>query len=822
MLRLEKIVMQGFKSFKRKTSVPFPSGFTCVTGPNGAGKTNITDAFCFVLGRTSSRSMRAKTSKDLIFHGSKTKGPADSAVVTLYFDNSKKMLPLDDNTVTISRRINKKGVSTYRLCGKVATRQQILDIFSSAGIYPDGHNIIQQGDVNKIVEMDAYERRGIIDEISGIAEYDEKKAKALKEMARIEEKVEKAQIILDEKQAIMQRLKRDRDTALAYSRLESDLAKIRASIILLQKNKNERNLNEVKKNLETKNALLNQLEKEVAKYDTKITKLEETLEGITRGMLKAGDQLEAAKSIARLEADIEVKRERIESNKREIDRIKAMSSRMSTLSVRQSPAFQNLMGFDGVHGTVSEIVQVPAEYQTAVEVAGGGHLRDIVVENVSTAVKCVKYLKTNKVGRARFLPLEKIRPNVTSRFLPKEAIDWVSNLIKFDEKYTNIAEYIFGTTACVKDIETAKRILKTQRIRMVTLDGDIVEASGAITGGFYRKKGLLPKASQFEKEITELENENRELAKEINTLSSKLAKLMKDEKNIKPIKVEKSQAKIDTELKRAREKRREAYEKRLVIQQDIGKLNIERAKIEASFENLKSQYGGEKESRKEELKPFIDMTIPMLMERQKKIIMDIQALGPVNMKALQDFNELKGEFEEFREKVMKIIEEQKAIQGTINEIERKRLDVFNKTMEELSNNFREAYKELTGGEAGLSLDDENNLESGLLIKATPPGKKLLNIDSMSGGEKTITAFAFVFAIQKFKPAPFYILDEADASLDKTNTKMIVNLIKKHTKRAQFIVVSHNDYMVREADQIFGISMEGGESKVFGVKLPPNN
>lgn len=821
MLKLEKLVIQGFKSFKRKTSVPFPVGFSCITGPNGAGKTNVTDAFCFVLGERSSKSMRAKKSQNLIFHGSKSKGPAKYAKVTLHFNNKEKDLPLDDDTVTLSRRVNKKGVSTYRLCGKIVTKQQILDVFSQAGVYPDGHNIIQQGDVNKIVEMDAEQRRGIIDEISGIAEYDEKKEKAMKEMEKINEKVEKAQVILEEKQSIMERLKGERDTALKYKTLEKKLSKIRASIILLQKNKNEQSLNEVNKKLKTKNKLLNKLEKDIKRYDSKTTKLERKLEKITKGVLEAEDQLESAKTIAKLESDIDRKTDKIEANKREIDRIKAMSSRMSKMSVRHSPAFKKVMDFGGVHGTVSDLISVPSKYQTALQVSAGGHMRDIVVKNVNTAVKCVKYLKKKKVGRARFMPMNKIKPNVRSKFLPKSAIDWLVNLIKFDKKYKNVMEYIFGTTACVPDIDTAKKILKKQRIRMVTLDGDLVSASGSITGGYYRKKKKF-KNKSFEKDITNLEEENKKLAKEINKLSEKLGKLKKNNKNTKPVKVEKNQAKIDDKLQKTRQNRKKAYEKRLVIQQEIGKLNIERAKIEASFENLKNQESDKEKKDRKELKPYIDMTIPVLKDKQKEIITNIQKLGPVNMKALEDFDELKGEFEEFRKKVIKIMDEQEAIEDSIKEIDSKRFGVFNKTMKELSTNFREIYKDLTGGDAQLSLADNENLESGLMIKATPPGKKLLNIDSMSGGEKTLTAFAFVFAIQRFKPAPFYVLDEADAALDKTNTKRVVSLIKKQIKHAQFIVVSHNDHLVREADQIFGVSMEGGESKLFGVKLPENN
>ena len=86
----------------------------------------------------------------------------------------------------------------------------------------------------------------------------------------------------------------------------------------------------------------------------------------------------------------------------------------------------------------------------------------------------------------------------------------------------------------------------------------------------------------------------------------------------------------------------------------------------------------------------------------------------------------------------------------------------------------------------------------------------------------MTSFAFLFAIQKHKPTPFYILDEADATLDKTNTKRVVNLIRNHSGGAQFLVISHNDQMISGADQVYGVSMEDGESKIIAVKLPKDS
>ncbi|MBU5557657.1 MAG: AAA family ATPase, partial [Candidatus Aenigmarchaeota archaeon] len=157
--------------------------------------------------------------------------------------------------------------------------------------------------------------------------------------------------------------------------------------------------------------------------------------------------------------------------------------------------------------------------------------------------------------------------------------------------------------------------------------------------------------------------------------------------------------------------------------------------------------------------------------------------------------------------------------GIIADIEGRRKSSFMTTLTAIAEQFKIIYNDLTGGEGNLKLEDPENIESGLLIEACPPGRKVLNIDAMSGGEKTMTALAFLFAIQRFRAAPFYVLDEIDAALDKPNTKKMVDLIKKYSDRAQFIVISHNDSTVAAADCVYGVSMEDGESKLVGIRMP---
>ena len=197
----------------------------------------------------------------------------------------------------------------------------------------------------------------------------------------------------------------------------------------------------------------------------------------------------------------------------------------------------------------------------------------------------------------------------------------------------------------------------------------------------------------------------------------------------------------------------------------------------------------------------------------------LTSFGLVNMKAIGEYDEFKVEFDKLKSKYDKINDEKRSIENMMNKIEEKRRDVFYTCLREINKNFKDIFKEMTNGSASIELENPVDIETGLLIQATPGGKNLLNIDAMSGGEKALTALAFLFAVQKYKPAPFYILDEVDASLDKVNSKKIANMLKKFSEQEQFIVITHNDYVIKQGNIIYGISLENGESKILGLELP---
>lgn len=218
---------------------------------------------------------------------------------------------------------------------------------------------------------------------------------------------------------------------------------------------------------------------------------------------------------------------------------------------------------------------------------------------------------------------------------------------------------------------------------------------------------------------------------------------------------------------------------------------------------------------------FLDEDIEAMQNERRKIIEKLRRIGPVNQRAIEDYESMKFLYEDLKKKVDKIEEEKETVLKMAEKIENRRRETFMKAFDGVNENFKKIFSEFNGGEAYLELEDPTNIRSGLVIKARPKGKRALNLDSMSGGEKTITALAFLFGVQMYKPAPFYILDEVDAALDKINSKKVSELIRAQAKGAQFIVITHNDVTIRNADQVYGISMEDGVSKVMAIKMPDN-
>jgi len=212
-LHITELEIDNFKSFSKKTKIPFLGGFTVISGPNGSGKSNIIDSILFVLALSSSRNLRAEKLTDLINLNS----GRNTAEVALEFSDGTK----------IKRRIKRtsNGYYSYNyLNERLCKQSDIVDHLSKHGIKPHGYNVVMQGDVTRIMEMSDFERRKIIDEIAGVSEFDVKKQQSLSELDIVRERIEREELLLLELTRRMNELRREREHALEYQKLQKDLS----------------------------------------------------------------------------------------------------------------------------------------------------------------------------------------------------------------------------------------------------------------------------------------------------------------------------------------------------------------------------------------------------------------------------------------------------------------------------------------------------------------------------------------------------------------------------------------------------------------------
>jgi len=195
-------------------------------------------------------------------------------------------------------------------------------------------------------------------------------------------------------------------------------------------------------------------------------------------------------------------------------------------------------------------------------------------------------------------------------------------------------------------------------------------------------------------------------------------------------------------------------------------------------------------------------------------------LGNVNLRALEIYEKVNEEYGQLTEKFDTLRLEKEEVLAMMYEIESKKEETFMKTFKLLERNFKEIFSSLSNkGDAELHVENPDNLfEGGIDIRVRLAGNKYLDIKGLSGGEKTLAALSFIFAIQEFEPSWFYLLDEVDAALDKHNSELLSKLIRKYSNGSQYIVISHNDSIISEAETLYGVTMQEGISKVVSLKV----
>lgn len=572
-----------------------------------------------------------------------------------------------------------------------------------------------------------------------------------------------------------------------------------------------------------------------------------------------------------------------------------------------------------IYGTVADLGTTQKQYITALDAAAGGRLSSIVVADDAVGEACIKHLRKERLGYATFLPLNKIR----SRPLPAHMDSMLSapgvyglavDLLQFDRRFHDLFSYVLGSTVVVEDIAAA-RMVGIGRVRMVTLDGDVLELSGSMKGGYRKKKfgdisfaggGPVDGTETYEalaeelaavkqnlmddEEVLRIDREHiQTLAAEV-AVSEHTAELLerkkqeadseyaslKQERSLQTMSAEDYDgvmrevgkerdavdAKIaDTETARAsvekeieafqkeeEEKRQRVFslqndmqEKQRALNTVVEKRNtaeVARAKLETKIEDMEQELYQElfisAASLKDRITVSVDIgDIDTLQGQIQKLKYKLSLIGGIDEEIVEEYKETKERHDTLAAELNDLKKTASDLETLIAEIDdimkKKRSRAFKKIRKEFQRYFEILFD---GGKADLvevyadeaSDDpqaDDDLLEEerapkrkkkgkkmlvGIDIKANPPGKKIKNIQALSGGERTLTSIALVCAILYINPPPFVILDEVEAALDEANTLRFTTILQELSQQSQFILITHNRATMHVADALYGVTM----------------
>ncbi len=452
---ITQLEIDNFKSFARKTKIPFFEGFTVISGPNGSGKSNIIDAILFVLALSGARGLRAERLTDLL----NVNTGKNTAEVTVTFS---------DGTV-IRRRIKRTPTGYYSynyLNNRLCKQGDVIEFLARFRIKPEGYNVVMQGDITRIMEMSDVERRKIIDEIAGVAEFDHKREQALSELEVVRERIEREEFILHELAHRVEELQQEREQALEYRRWQEQLEELqrcRGAALVRQKEQEMGTLQELARDQQA--ALAANLEEERARMEDLERAqgaLKEIDEQISRKSgpeyLRLVGELEEAKSGVKLaEKTIErLKREKdgnIEAvkriymdSRRAEERVAGCTEQIRNLSIDRANLAMELATTRERMKKIEERIQ-----QESAEMEG---VRDQLLARMSD-LEAKKELRA-KILREQDLLIEKSRMRTSER----ERVE--ARLSQIEEELANKQNQLAEYAACLADCEAEKQRIESE------------------------------------------------------------------------------------------------------------------------------------------------------------------------------------------------------------------------------------------------------------------------------------------------------------------------------------------------------------------------
>jgi chromosome segregation ATPase len=760
---LRSIEMKGFKSFPGRTKLEFSPGVSVIVGPNGSGKSNITDAVLWALGEQSPGAIRGASMQDVISAGGEGVGQRRAAEVEVVIDNSEGRAATELSEIAIQRSLDRSGEGVYRMNGARCRLVDVVEVLSDTNLGREMHSVISQGRVESIVHSKPRERRLLVEEAAGLGKHRKRRRRAELKLRAARDNLDRALDLEREARARLRPLKRQAQAAELGARIEREELELRGRLVA----------EELRFGADRARAAEAAAEKARAKRAAVEKRLAEV-----SGRRRAAEERFAARDRERTQAWGLLTRLRGEQQRIAVraaalpDRTAGLESALEGLRAELGPLTLDLGSTEGA----------PAERARKLEEELGE-----IDAGLASATR----------------GLERARSDDATEPAREAALGEIQAGAERAVRHARRAEGLLG--------ERHREALRARVAAGEELLDDVRLATAAVAAA---ETAIRNRIERIEAKVVGEEGDGDAIAEEMRDCS-------------------RQESELQVEMKAASDELTEAQ----VEAAHLGDRRAEAAKELASIaERLGEEVGPAEEPLSDEERGEIDRRLQRLDRRRAQI-------GPVNPLAEQEYEEAREHVESLQAQREDTERGMHELEALIRDIDREIERAFEQTFEATAKNFEEMVEHLFPGGRGRlrrvalrpapdaeegapeegegeeSTEEEREV-LGVEIEVTPAGKSTRKLSLLSGGEKSLVALAFVFAVFLARPCPFYILDEVEAALDDANIDRFLQLIRRFSDRAQFVIVTHQKRTMDAADVLYGVTMGGdGVTKVVSRRLP---
>jgi chromosome segregation ATPase len=764
---LSSVTMKGFKSFPEKTELRFAHGVSVVVGPNGSGKSNITDAVLWALGEQSPGAVRGASMQDVISVGGKNIGARSSAEVEVVIDNSDAGINSDFTEIAITRKLDRSGEGEYRLNGARCRLVDIVEILSDANLGKEMHSVISQGRVDSIVHSKPRERRMLIEEAAGLGKFRKRRRRAELKLKATRDNLDRALDVEREARRALRPLKQQANAAEIGARIEREELGFKAQLVAEELRFGEDRLEAARKAAAAARKERSGLEESLSAVSKRRRAAEERFAERDRERTAIWGVLNSLRS----------GQEKIAISTSAIaERSRILEGRLEGLRVELAPLTFDL----GSSGSASERSKALVEELSEVD-AG-----------LESAAEGLRQARSEGPEADRL-----------------EALGEVHSGAERATRHARRAEGLLG-----------ERHRERLAERMAEVEGLMLVVEELKTAGKAVGEAVRERVSRAERTVIGDQGDADEIAAELKLCSDQEIEI---QSNLRVVAEQVTTAEVEAA---------HLGDRRAKAAAELGRIG----------EKLEREIPEAEEPLDEEERETIERRLSNLRLRRER-------LGPVNPLAQREYEEALEHLEQMlaqREDTERALRE---LEGIIRDIDAEITRSFDETFAATAENFEEMIGHLfpggsgrlrsvdlspapepdvegegEGGEEEAEATDEDEeatqVDLGVELEVTPAGKRMRQMKLLSGGEKAMTALAFVFAVFLARPCPFYILDEVEAALDDANITRFLEMVRRFSDRTQFIIVTHQKLTMDAADVLYGVSMGGdGVTKVVSRRLP---